>query len=271
MEKFRTTNRVQLIVAAAACVAVVVPWIGQAQAYDILSAYPPPPPPQSYSPPPSQGYSTPPAQSYSPPAPASFGMPMDLRIEGGVGYNNGGTDTTISGPAGSASTNLFGGGGIAAEAAIWSDGALLRNVSLGAQYLHFSDSMTATASSSVGPIFGLTSATGNLSLNTDAMMLDAAWRPDIEGFHPFLGTGIGMAFTTLSGSALGFSARDSQAALAGQAFLGFDYDITSNIYAGVTGRFFISEATYHAPIIGPINIDVTNRPISLMAHFGLRF
>jgi len=210
-----------------------------------------------------------------PPAAPSSGyvLPVRLRIEGGLGYNNGGTDTTISSPGiGSVSTNLFGGGGLAAEAAIWSDDMLMPTLSLGAQYLYFDDSGSITASSSAGPVLGLTSATANLGLTTNALMFDAAWRPNINGFHPFLGTGIGVAFTTLSGSALGFSASNSQAAVAGQAFLGFDYDLTSNVYAGVTGRFFISEATYHAPGVGvPNNINITNRPISLMAHIGVRF
>ena len=113
-------------------------------------------------------------------------------------------------------------------------------------------------------------------------MFDAVWRPNIQRFHPFLGTGVGVAFTELSGSALGLSASDTQAAVAGQAFLGFDYDVTSNIYVGVTGRFFISEATYHVTNVRAQNntdiavrvqnnIDITNRPISLMAHLGLQF
>jgi len=197
-----------------------------------------------------------------------------MRLEGGVGYNNGGTDTTVSSPGvGSVSTNLLGGGGITADAGIWFDSPLgLPDISLGAQYLYFSDSGSITASSSAGPILGLTSATANLNLITNAMMFNAEWRPSISGFHPFLGTGVGVAFGTLSGSALGFSASNSQTSVAGQVFLGFDYDLTSNIYAGVTGRFFISEATYHAANIGiPNNIDITNRPISLTAHLGLQF
>jgi hypothetical protein len=223
-----------------------------------------------------QVLSTPaPGPAGSPPASQSSenALPMGLRIEGGLGYNNGGTDTTVSVPGtGSASTNLLGGGGVAAEAAIWADDMLMPTLSLGTQYLYFGDSGSVTASSSAGPVFGLTSATANLSLTTNAVMFDAAWRPSMAGIHPFLGAGIGVAFTTLSGSALGFSASNSQIAAAAQAFLGFDYDITSNIYVGVTGRFFISKATYHAAGFGvPSNIDITNRPISLMAHLGARF
>ena len=104
----------------------------------------------------------------------------------------------------------------------------------------------------------------------------------MQAFHPFLGAGIGVAFTDLSGSGLGFSSSNSQTAIAGQAFLGFDYDIASGIYVGLTGRFFISEATYHAtsvnlpngsnfPVFSQNRIDITNRPISLMGHVGVQF
>src|ERR1041384_3578778 len=228
----------------------------------------------------------PPAAPVLGPAPAHWGfpiLPVRLRVEGGAGYNNGGTDTTVSSPGiGSVSTNLFGGGGLAAEAAIWSDGMLLPNVSLGAQYLHFDHSGSVTATSAAGPIFGLSSATGHLDLMTDAIMFNAAWRPTIQAFHPFFGAGVGVAFCELSGSGLGFSSSNSQRAVAGQAFFGFDYDIVPGIYVGLTGRFFISDATSrvtsvnlpngsNSPVFVQNKIDITNRPISLMGHNGVQF
>ena len=173
-----------------------------------------------------------------------------LRLEGGAGYNNGARGMTVSVPGiGSVSTNLLGGDGLAAEAALWFDSPLvaLPAMSLGAQYLYFGGSGSVTTSSSAGPILGQTSVTANLNLITHAAMFNAAWHPNIGGVHPFLGAGVGVAFTTLSGSALGFSESNSQAAVAGQAFFGFDYDFTPNVYAGVTGRFFISEAPTTLP------------------------
>jgi hypothetical protein len=254
--------------------AAAVHSIGKAEAYDILDIVGPLPP----GPPPPRTVAAPP-----PAVPWSPGLPLNLRIEGGVGYSNGGSDTTISSPGiGSLSTDLVGGGGIAAEAALWSDGMLLPDISLGAQYLHFDNSGSVTVSSAAGGLLGVTSATAHLDLTTNALMVAAEWRPKIAAFHPFLGTGVGVAFTDLSGSGFGFSASDSQTALAGQAFLGFDYDIAPNVYVGVTGRFFISDATYNttslhvpagggAPVAVTSNIDVTNRPISLMAHIGVQF
>jgi hypothetical protein len=207
-----------------------------------------------------------------PKASAQILLAGNLRVEGGVGYANGGTDMNISTPGvGSVSTDMLGSGGVAAEAGLWWDNALnLPAVSLGAQYLYFGNSGSVSASSA-GPFLGVT-ATANLDLITNALMFNAAWRPDVNGFHPFLGGGVGVAFSTLSGSALGYSTGNSQDAVAGQVFLGFDYDLTSNVYAGVTGRFFVSEATYHATNVGvPNSIDITNRPISLLAHLGVRF
>jgi hypothetical protein len=74
----------------------------------------------------------------------------------------------------------------------------------------------------------------------------------------------------------------AQTALAGQAFFGFDYDVAPNIYVGLTGRFFISEATYHVtsvvlpgggqvPVRVQNNIDITNGPLSLIAHVEVQF
>src|ERR1041384_6972581 len=95
-------------------------------------------------------------------APAPWGfpiLPVRLRVEGGAGYNNGGTDTTVSSPGiGSVSTNLFGGGGLAAEAGVWSDGMLMPNISLGGQFLPFDHSGSVTATTAAGTILGLTSA-----------------------------------------------------------------------------------------------------------------
>jgi len=247
---------------AALCLAGTAQLIGRAQAFDILDMAQPPPPA-------APGW--------------VWGRPLNLRFEGGAGYNNGGTDTTVSSPGlGSVSTNLIGGGGLAAEAAVWSDTLWFPGISVGAQYLHFDHSSSVTATSAAGPVFGLTSASASLNLDTNAAMFNVAWRPQVQLFHPFIGAGVGAAFTDLSASSLGFSASNSQTALAGQAFFGFDYDIAPNIYAGLTGRFFISEATYHVtsvvipngsqvPVRVQNNIDITNRPISLMAHVGVQF
>ena len=278
-------SKIAAVFAAAFFVAAVSNFAGKAQAWDIVDGPPAglPPYPVSAAPPTSGAPVVPYLQAPTAPVPApwSFGMPFHLRLEGGAGYNNGATDTTVSSPGvGSVSTNLIGGGGIAAEAAAWSDAVL--PISFGAQYLHFDHSASITATSAAGPIFGLTSATGHLDLTTNAIMFDTAWRPNVQWFHPFIGAGVGVAFTDLSGSGLGFSASNSQSALAGQAFFGFDYDITPGIYIGLTGRFFISEATYHVtnvnlpnganiPVSVQNKIDVTNRPISLTGHIGVQF
>jgi hypothetical protein len=287
--KFSAVSETVAIFGAAMFVAAVA-FAAAAQAWDILDmpaqGVPPYPPPPAGSVAPY--VQAPPAvQAPAAPAPAaspwSFGFPWHFRLEGGAGYNNSGTDTTVSSPGiGSVSTNLFGGGGLAAEAAFWSDAMLYPTISLGAQYLHFDHSGSITATSAAGPVLGLTSATGHLDLTTNAVMFDAAWRPSVQGFHPFVGAGVGVAFSELSGSGLGFSASNSQTALAGQAFFGFDYDVAPGIYAGLTGRFFIGDATYHVtsvnlpngsniPVLIRNNIDITNRPISLMGHIGVQF
>jgi hypothetical protein len=263
-------NRVPAVVAAVFYVAAAAQLSGTALAFDILDGVGPRPaqpaayPLDSVGPPPA------PPPSYPPPSYSPLGR---VRLEGGLGYNSGARDMSIStAGTGSLSTSLIGGDGIAAEAALWADDMVLPSISLGAQYLYLDNSGSVTASSLGGPIVGLTSVTSTLSLTTNAVMFNAAWRPTIERIHPFLGAGVGVAFTTLSGSALGFSASSSQTDAAAQVFLGFDYDLTPNIYTGVTGRFFISDTSYQVTTLGiPTKIDVTNRPISLMAHLGVRF
>ena len=238
-------------VAAAACfVIAALQFTGNAQASDYRA--PPPPPP-----------------------PGSIPWLQGLRLEGGVGYNTGTRDTTISSPGiGSLSTDLIGGDGLAAQGAAWFDTRLMpvSILSVGAQYLRFNSGGSISATSSMGPIFGLTSASADLKLDTDAVMLNAAWRAPMGGLYPFIGAGVGVAFQELSGSALGVSATKSRTDIAGQVFAGLDFDIGSNIYAGVTGRWFISDSTYNLDVGGvPVAVEVTNRPISLMGHLGMRF
>lgn len=237
-------------VAPAICVAAVLQFVGSSQAQDML------------------GRATPPARY------GDSAWLQGVRLEGGIGYNTGTWDTKASSPGiGSLSTDLLGGDGLAAAGAAWLDIRLMpvSIISLGAQYLHLDSGGSISANSTV-PIFGLTSATGNLELGTEAVMFNAAWRAPLGGIYPFIGAGIGVAFQELSGSALGVSAKDSRTDLAAQVFVGLDFDIGANIYAGVTGRFFISDSTYDVNILGtPVEIDVTNRPISLMGHLGVRF
>src|SRR5947207_1589782 len=149
---------------ALTCAAACLSLGSEVQAYDILDIAGPPyasPPTNLPNPAPSPNAPLAPyAQAAPAPAPTSwaFGRGSHLRLEGGAGYSNGGTNTTVSSPGvGSVSTNLFGGGGLAAEAAIWWDGILYPTISLGAQYLHFDHSGSVTVNSEAGPIFGLTS------------------------------------------------------------------------------------------------------------------
>jgi len=215
-----------------------------------------------------------------------------FRIEGGLGYDVGISDlkasTSVLGLPVALTGDLLGASGLAANAGIWYDGAFGQpgtfpgDISIGAQYLHLTNDGSITASAG-----GLASAKADLSLNTDAVMANIAWRVNDGSLHPFIGAGIGVAFNEMSvggsiaagGLGLAGSATlpsDSETAFAAQAFFGFDYDFTPNIYGGVTGRYVYSDATYSklvpaSLIPGGVKLDLASNNLAVMAHLGWRF
>jgi len=214
---------------------------------------------------------------------ANSAQASNLRLEGGLGYDIGLSNLNANTTIGPATINFqsdgIGGGGLAANAALWWDGAFgqpqtfLGDLSIGAQYLHFTNDNQTTA----GVTFGGGGGGGgslNLGLDIDAVMANIAWRPSFGPVHPFFGVGGGVAFTNLTGkiNILGSTAstHDSETAAAGQAFLGFDYDITQHAYFGLTGTFFYTDSSYNKFFPG-INVDVAQSQMALMAHLGWKF
>ena len=209
----------------------------------------------------------------------------NFRIEGGVGYDIGNADlnttTNIGGTPVTLKANLIGSGGFAANAALWYDGAFgppgtfPGDISIGLQYLHFSNDGTLSESG------GGVSASATLSRGTNAAMADVEWRPRDGRFHPFVGAGLGAAFTSINisagiggiggiGGGGGSLPTDNEVSFAAQGFFGFDYDFTSNLYGGVTGTFFYTDADYTKLIPG-VKLNIAYQELAVMAHLGWKF
>lgn len=210
----------------------------------------------------------------------------NFRIEGGVGYDIGNSDINATpsagGPAASVNINLIGTGGFAANAALWYDGAFgppgtfPGDISIGLQYLHFDNDGTLSESA------GGTTASFNLSRGTNAAMADVEWRQRDGRFHPFVGAGLGAAFTSINISASiggiggigglggGSLPTDNEVSLAAQGFFGFDYDFTPNLYGGVTGTFFYTDADYNKLLPGA-KLNISYQEMAVMAHLGWKF
>ena len=213
----------------------------------------------------------------------------DWRIEGGIGYtqgNNAASDSfTTDGITVNVSANGLGsGGGLAANAGLWVDAPLspwtqswfTDCLSLGVQYLYLSNSQSfsATVTSAVN---GSASFSTNLQMN--AVMFNAAVRYN-EGFlHPYVGAGFGGVFGTVGvnynaivtgiGATSGAGSADF-GTTAGQAFAGFDYDITSHLYAGFSGTFFFSDTSLNHLLIQTAP-HVSTHQMAGMAHVGWKF
>lgn len=209
----------------------------------------------------------------------------NFRIEGGVGYDVGNSDlnatTNAAGPPVSLKVSLIGTGGFAANAALWYDGAFGApgtfpgDISIGLQYLHFSNDGTLSESTSGA------AASVSLSRGTNAAMADVEWRERDGRFHPFVGAGLGAAFTSINISASvggiggiggvgGSLPADNEVSFAAQGFFGFDYDFTSNLYGGITGTFFYTDADYDK-LIPSAKLDIAYQELAVMAHLGWKF
>jgi len=211
------------------------------------------------------------------------------RIEGGFGYtqgNNVASDSfTTDGITVNLSANGLGSGaGLAASGGLWVDapfGAWTQNwftdcLSLGVQYLYLSNSQSfnGTVTSAVSGSAGFKT---NLQMN--AVMFNAALRYN-EGFlHPYVGGGFGGVFgiigANVSATATGLGtisgARSADfGTTAGQVFAGFDYDITSTLYAGFSGTFFFAD-TYVNHLLVQTAPNVSTHQMAGMAHVGWKF
>jgi hypothetical protein len=213
----------------------------------------------------------------------------DWRIEGGVGYtqgNNAASDSfTTDGITANVSANGLGSGaGLAANAGLWVDAPFSAwtqhwftdCLSLGVQYLYLGNSLSlrGTVTSALNG-----SASFNTDLQMNAVMFNAALRYN-EGFlHPYVGGGFGGVYGIIginySAAATGIGAISGARSAdfgttAGQAFAGFDYDITSNIYAGVSGIFFFSDTSLNHLLVQTAP-NVSTHQMAGMAHVGWKF
>ncbi len=177
-----------------------------------------------------------------------------FRAEIQAGGSFGGTEISFSGVSDDIDpdTGLIIGGGI------WQDEVITPIISVGLTYHH---TKGADYEESVGGTFGDATLAGNLNIEheIDAVMANIMIR-DNQGklmnnskFHPYIGGGLGIAnvdadisataAVTVGGSTftgLG-TAEDGDSNLAAQAFIGFDYDVTNNVYFGFNASYFYTD------------------------------
>jgi opacity protein-like surface antigen len=195
-----------------------------------------------------------------------------MRAEIGLGAHWGDPDISFAGESDSLDT----GTGLAGSVGAWKDGVGHKNLALGLEFLRLQDGDYSESVS--GEILGAT-LSGDVSLDPtiNALLVNAAYRKNDNGrFHPYAGAGIGVARVnaTLSASATvtvgsstfvaSGSEDDSDTALAGQLFLGADYDVTSNVYVGAGARYFLTDTNL-------FGADVDFRNFVVSAKLGFRF
>lgn len=170
-----------------------------------------------------------------------------LEISGGV--QGGNPDIEFAGVSDSLDTSL----GYAVSGGLWVDKVGFDYLSLGLQFTRlggadYNESAAAT-------LFGVT-LVANVAVthNINALMANAALRKNDGTLHPYVGGGVGVAFTdaditaagtiTVSGRTFAFAgtADDSDTSFAAQVFGGVDVDVTDDIYVGVNGRYFMTNA-----------------------------
>jgi hypothetical protein len=132
------------------------------------------------------------------------------------------------------------------------------NLSLGLQYLYLSNRLSF-------------SDVDDQHTRIHTGMLNAAWRMNNGVVHPFIGAGIGFGVTTVEPA--GIEEDDTATDVAGQIFFGFDYDIFANVfdnsildnvYVGVNGRWFVTEAEV-------FGFDEAFHQFALMGNIGYKF
>ena len=204
--------------------------------------------------------------------PANAQQPQNnIRVELGGGVQSGDPEITFAG----VSEDLDTGIGYAAGAGLWVDMVGFDYLSLGAQYTRlgggdYKESGSATVLN--------TSFTGTIEIShtVDAFMANAALRKNDGTFHPYIGGGAGVAFTSsevsLSGTLVvngvtyagAGSDDDSDVAFAWQAFGGLDIDVTDNVYVGLNARYVGTDANL-------FGADVSLRKFVGMGVVGFRF
>ncbi len=199
------------------------------------------------------------------------GNGLKVRLEVGGGVQAGDPEIEFGGVSGDLDT----GTGYVAGAAVWVDGLGLEFLSLGVQYLRLAGNDFSETGS--GTFLGVTVAgTLDIEPTIDAVMFNAALRKNDGTFHPYVGGGVGVAFSSadISASAVvvvggstfvvAGSADDNDTGIAGQVFGGVDVDVTDNIYLGVNGRYLVTSANL-------FGADVNFGNFAGMGVVGVRF
>ena len=148
--------------------------------------------------------------------------------------------------------------------------ASFRDFSIGLEYLRTqTDSDLTLGLSGAGQSVSLDS---DFSLDIDTLFLNAAWRRNEGMLHPYVGVGLGVSrlegkIDLRTGTAF-FGANpivdEDVIAPSGQAFFGFDYDLTNQFYIGAVARWFIIDGRL-------FNEDQVVRELSAQVKFGIRF
>ena len=194
-----------------------------------------------------------------------------FRLQFGAGVQGGDPEVTFADVSGDLDTDT----GIAISGGAWVDKVGWKHLSLGLEYLGLQDSDFSESAS--GTFLGVTlSGTLDIEPSIDALMINAAIRKNDGSIHPYIGGGIGVGFVdvdltasltvTVDGEtfAASGSASDDDTAIAGQLFIGFDYDVVGNLYLGVNGRYFLMDADL-------FGADIEFRTWSVMGIVGFRF
>ena len=212
-------------------------------------------------------------------APYSVARAADGRLEAGVGIvasdHNLSFSESLGGVEFSASSHsALGGAGSLVSAGLWGDGLLLPNLSLGIEFLR------SDTSSNLG--FGLAGAGevvnlgSKFSLATDTLFANVAWRRNAGFLHPYVGLGLGASRLDARVTADVLAPPISAAPLhlvddgldvlapSGQAFIGFDYDLTDSLYAGAAARYYLIDGRL-------FGIDQVIRELSAQLKMGVRF
>lgn len=216
--------------------------------------------------------------------PAATSSAPRNRAEITIGYTQGNYDGTIksslSGNQLVAHTDsLVGSDGKMLTAAYWRDGAIGKRFSLGIEYLHFKNEAKLSADTSFNGLSiggstlnGSGSGQARAELLADIGMLNVAYRPVLsEGWHPFLGLGLGAGYGELNitgdlhiAGTLSENFHAESILVATQGFFGTEIDITDNLYATLGARLILITAR-------PAGIDQQFQNIAVNSGLGWRF
>jgi hypothetical protein len=202
-----------------------------------------------------------------------------VRLEAGAGIAVSDHDISLTeGASGvqlsASSKSALGGSGPLISAGPWADGVLLRNLSLGIEYLHTNTSSNLD--------LGLTGAGqavdlgSRFSLASDSLFANVAWRLNDGFVHPYVGLGLGASRLNANATADVAAPAISAAPLhlvdtgldvmapSAQSFIGFDYDLTRSFYVGGAARYYLIDGRL-------FGVDQVIRQLSAQVKVGLRF